>query len=44
MHAWPPLTLDLGVGVSLWLCLANSALTVDTPNPSKRPRRAECQH
>lgn len=35
MHAWPPLTQDLGVDVSLWLCLANVALTVDPPNTSK---------
>lgn len=35
VHAWPPLTQDLGVDVSLWLCLANVALTVDAPNPSK---------
>lgn len=37
VHAWPPLTRDGGVAVSLWLCLANSALTVDAPNPSKSP-------
>lgn len=37
MHVWPPLTQDLGVAVSLWLCLANDvALTVDTPNRSPR--------
>lgn len=35
MHAWPPLTQASGVDVSLWLCLANVALTVDAPNPSK---------
>lgn len=44
VHVWPPLTRTVGVDVSLWLCLANSALTADTPNLSKHPSQAECQH
>lgn len=41
MHAWLPLTRDLGLDVSLWLRLANSALTVDTPNYLNPPSQAE---
>lgn len=37
MCAWPPLTRDFSVAVSLWLCLANMALMADATNLSLCP-------
>lgn len=43
VHVWPPLTCDVGVDV-LCGCALHLALTADTPNLSKHPSQAKCQH